>query len=388
MKKVISILLISFILASCTKIQPENTQKKDTWSIQPKEIVNKKETFDCGIISCNQKDYLLVLKDWGNLVLPNLEYYQKRFWVLIERYKTYNALVSSQDYQKFVEDINIDFFNCSWDFRYCEKTQKKYGENEMNYLFYIFLPQMVIEEYEKRWIHDMIMIEDVIQSIKRKDYTIWEIKSSVIDDYSQKLEKKYKNYSFWDIDTQKLKTDNEYFKQIILWNGDGIFYQILNETQEVNLNWISEEQMELILEETFNVFFKQIETLWLTKKDFYDKLPKEKIESELKEKVNAFVKKYNLTSKLPNDRFLRNDELYLFNKNNISKFEKSTFWNKDFLPEVKDIRDTSYLLYVLWEEENLFFFPNLVKKLQFENNFVFLNLFDYAKQIKYNTQGY
>lgn len=386
----IGILLV--LLSSCWKIQPDTkiTEEKVIQNkvTTPRNLVHNIETFECGIITCNQKDILAILKDGWNLKLPNLDYYKKRFWVLIDRYKTFETLVSAPDYQKFVEDLNIEFFNCSGDFRNCDAKEKKYDQETMNYLFYLYIPQMVIEEYKKRWTTDMIMIEDVIQSIKRKDYTIRQLKDSVIEQYAWDLENKYKNLDLTYIDKAKLKSDNEYFKKIILWNGDGLFYKFLNETQNVKLNRISEEQMEEILNDTFTVFFHKLDLLWISKEEFNKKLSKLEVENKLKDKINKITQKYKLDTKLPKDRFLRNDELYIFNKNNISKFEKETFWESEFLPEIKEIRDLSYLLYVLWEEENLFFFPNLVKELKFDNNYIYLNLFDYAKQIKYNTPSY
>lgn len=376
-----------FLLTSCNQIQPDNKKVSET-SQKPTPMVNKTETYECWIVSCNEKDALFILKESGNLQLPDLEYYKKRFWVLIDRYKTFETLVSAPDYQKFVTDINIEFFNCSWDFRYCESKEKKYDEETMNYLFYMYLPQMVIEEYSARGVNDMLMIEDVIQSIKRQDYTIREIKDSVIEKFASDIDKKYEKIDLSYIDKEKLKNDSEYFKDIVLWKWDWLFYKIRSEVQNVSLNRISEEQMEQLLNHTYDVFFHQLEKLWIKKDEFYSKISKEEIEKEIKNKVNAANTKYNLNKLLPNNRFLRNDELYIFNKNNISKFEKQAFWDAQFLSEMTEIRDLSYLLAIVWNEENLFFYPNLVKELKFENNYLYLNLFDYLKQIKYNVVVY
>jgi hypothetical protein len=85
---------------------------------------------------------------------------------------------------------------------------------------------------------------------------------------------------------------------------------------------------------------------------------------------------------MPVDRFYRNDELYIFNEKNIKNFESEVFWNdKNYLKDVLKIRHDTYLLFLLWGEENLFFLPNRMNKLNFDNWFIATNIFEYTKNL-------
>lgn len=368
------------LISSCSKIQPEITKNNQDMTQEKNEI--HKSSNACWIITCETMESLSKLEEEWKLKLPDLKYYRDRFSVIAKKYPKVEELLESQEFKKYTNDLNIDFFSCSWDFHYCEPKNRNYWYNETNYLFYVFIPSIVIEQYSwKEWITEEEK-EDIIQALKRKDFMVNDVKNNLIDKYKDDLRQKINKIDFSYIDRKKLKEDKLYFNEIILSPGTWLYDKLIYESQHTGINWQSEEQMEEIIQSTIDIFYKKLEELWISKK-YFDKIVNiNDTINDLKNTTLLLNKKYSLENKMPVDRFYRNDELYIFNEKNIKNFESEVFWNdKNYLKDVLKIRHDTYLLFLLWGEENLFFLPNRMNKLNFDNWFIATNIFEYTKNL-------
>lgn len=371
----IKFIIIAFLLAilvGCSQIKPEK--------IEDKNIQEKITT--CWIVSCELKEKLLALKEEWKLKLDNLKFYEDRFKVIYWQNKTYDKLINSREFQKFVEDINIDFFNCPWNFKYCSEKKWKYSEDEINYVFYIFIPDLVVKniDIEKlNWQN----IENTIQSIRRKDFINDDTKNSIIKGFWFDLKDKLNNIDIQNIDKNKLKVDKKYFNEIFFTYWSWIYYKFTEESEKINsqIKWISEEQFEEIQSINNKIFYEKIKELWIKKEEFLSMLDENEIIKNLKKNINELNKNYSINKKIPLDRFYRDDEVNIFNEKNLEKTKKELFWeNKNYIVNLIEIRDNINLLYLINEDENLAYLPNILKKLEWEDIYSLINIYEYLAE--------
>lgn len=386
MPKIFILLIVPiFSLSSCSQIKPEIPTDSGAVIVEHTAF---KSAHACGIITCEAQDNLSKLQEEGRLKLPNLEYYRKRFSLIADRYADVNALIESSEFKKFVEDVNIDFFSCEGDVHLCEPKSQKYWYNETNYLYYVFVPSIVIDEYQKKPGKTDMEIEDIIQSIKRKDFIIEGIKDSYVTHYDDKVKERLQKLDISYIDKNRLKSDKEYFKQVIfapwIWLYDKFIFDASADTDWV---WVNEEQVERITEINIAAFYDKMKELWI-EKDYIENITSiDEVISDMKTTTESLNRKFSLDKKIPIDRFYRNDELFIFNDKNRKDFEMQTFWeNKDFIQDVMRIRHDTYMLFLLGKNENLFFLPNRLNRMNFENGFIATNIFEYSKHMHYDVK--
>lgn len=375
MIKKISIIFILFLLLWCWKITPEINNKNN----ESVSLIKDFET--CWIISCDLKEKLIILKEEWKINFKNLDFYEKKFNLIYKKNWNYENLIRDKEFHKFVEDFNIEFFSCPWDFRYCDWKKEKYNENEMNYIFYIFIPNLVINNIDYKNT-DWIEVENIIQSIRRKDFLDDDFKNSIIKKFSIDLKNKLNTIDLNYIDKNLLKNNKEYFKEIFFKSWTWIYNIFITESQKINskIKWISEKQFEEIQKLTNIIFYEKINELWINKEYFLSILNEENILNNIKRNLDELNKNFSLNEKILNNRFYRDDEIFIFNENNIENTKKDIFWkNKNYILNLIEIKNNINLLYLLNEEWNLFYLPNILEKLESENIDVYLliNLYEY-----------
>lgn len=389
MKKILIVLILISLLSSCSKIQTEDQIKNN-------QKTSYKWIETCWINSCNLKIFLEEeYKKW-KLNLPNLDKYRERFKTLLDIYKNKDELIASSDFQKFASDINKDFFWCEWDIYKCSWTNP-YWYNETNYLFYIFIPNMVVDEYIiKRWLKEADA-ETVIQAIKRKDFVSYEEKEVKIELYKKQLKDLIKTMDLSKIDKNRLWKDLNYFNEIIMHPVTWIHDNIIKEIYSIKIDWEEWDQIDRIVSITLNEFYDLMNKLWISKEKIISNIRQtywfksndinEDLIKRLGIKIKLMNKTYNLDWKIPSDRYFRNDELYVFTKENrdlfiqnLSEWEIDNF-NKDSLY----IRHFILLLFNLGREQDLYFLTDRLKKENFEEKFILTNVFKYSKYIDFKN---
>lgn len=384
--KLLYILSIFLLLTSCTKIQPlissTNIDKNVIEENINNESGNEKHSKVCWINSCELSDTLSEKYELWELNLPDLSYYKDRFSILLSQFPTKNKLIESSYFHEFVNDLNYDFFWCKWNIYECTWSIP-YWKDETNYLFYIFIPLMVIDNnLNEKWWTDW-EIETIIQSIKRKDFDSTMEKEVKIYKYKEKIKKIISEIQIEKIDTNKLKNDNKYFEKIILDNKNWLHDKIISEIYNINIDWEEEWQMDEIVDFTTWELFKLLEQLSITKELFINKIIEintynkkeyiiKSIISDLNKKINNLDFSY---LNLPNDRYLRNDELYIFKNPELYSNQQT---NENLLY----IRHKILLLFTLWKEEKLYDIINRLSQYNFEKKFLLTNIFKYSKYIK------
>lgn len=370
--KFLIIISLSILLVSCWQIKPENVKNED---IQEKITT-------CWIISCEYKEKLLTLKEDWKLNLGNLKFYEDRFKIIYWQNKTYEKLLENREFQKFAEDLNIEFFNCPWDFKYCSEKKWKYSEDEMNYIFYIFIPDLVVKNIDAEklgWQN----IENTIQSIRRKDFINDDTKNSIIKAFWFDLKDKLNSISIQNIDKNKLKNDKEYFNEVFFKYWSWLYYNFTEESEKINsqIKWISEEQFEEIQKITNEAFYEKIKKLWIEKKDFLSMLNENEIIKNLKKNINELNQNYSINKKIPINRFYRDDEVNIFNEKKLENTKKELFWeNKNYIINLVEIKNNINLLYLINEDENLAYLPNILKKLESEDIYSLINIYEYLAE--------
>ena len=370
--KFLIIISLSILLVSCWQIKPENVKNED---IQEKITT-------CWIISCEYKEKLLTLKEDWKLNLGNLKFYEDRFKIIYWQNKTYEKLLENREFQKFAEDLNIEFFNCPWDFKYCSEKKWKYSEDEMNYIFYIFIPDLVVKNIDAEklgWQN----IENTIQSIRRKDFINDDTKNSIIKTFWFDLKDKLNSISIQNIDKNKLKNDKEYFNEVFFKYWSWLYYNFTEESEKINsqIKWISEEQFEEIQKITNEAFYEKIKKLWIEKKDFLSMLNENEIIKNLKKNINELNQNYSINKKIPINRFYRDDEVNIFNEKKLENTKKELFWeNKNYIINLVEIKNNINLLYLINEDENLAYLPNILKKLESEDIYSLINIYEYLAE--------
>lgn len=370
--KFLIITSLSILLVSCWQIKPENVKNED---IQEKITT-------CWIISCEYKEKLLTLKEDWKLNLGNLKFYEDRFKIIYWQNKTYEKLLENREFQKFAEDLNIEFFNCPWDFKYCSEKKWKYSEDEMNYIFYIFIPDLVVKNIDAEklgWQN----IENTIQSIRRKDFINDDTKNSIIKAFWFDLKDKLNSISIQNIDKNKLKNDKEYFNEVFFKYWSWLYYNFTEESEKINsqIKWISEEQFEEIQKITNEAFYEKIKKLWIEKKDFLSMLNENEIIGKLEKNIYELNKTYSIDKKIPQNRFYRDDEVNIFNEKKLENTKKELFWeNKNYIINLVEIKNNINLLYLINDDENLAYLPNILKKLESEDIYSLINIYEYLAE--------
>lgn len=395
MKKYLVLTISIFILFSCNKIEPEKNYELKNLN-KSNEIKYHLSEKNCWVHSCALQEYLLSKYENNELNLPDLEYYKKRFELLLNTHKTKDELIKSPNFKIFVSELNKDFFWCEWDIYKCKWTNP-YWYDETNFLFYIFIPKLVVEDFIlKRWWNESDW-ETIIQSIKRKDFVSFEEKEKRVIEYKENLKQIINKMDLSKIDKENLKTDLKYFEEIILNPITWIHDNIIKEIPWIKIDWEEWDQIDRVVEFTNNEFYKIIEWLWISKDLFkkkvaevynikWENFPKE-INSLMQKKTQFMNKKYNLHLKMPLDRYYRNDELSIFSKENLDNFS-ANWWDWDKLSFEKDaleMRHLVFLLFNFWAEEKLYTLTNWLTSQNFEEKFLLTNIFKYAKYLKYEN---
>lgn len=379
MKTKLWILFLCLILVSCgtnnskeetkilntdKKIENTNQTKTNSWNkVWDNEIFP--DTKSCWIITCALQNYLEKEElDW-KFNLEKLQLFKDRFWSLVLRFKQKDILLKTPDYQKFVKDFHTEFF--SWN--------SPYSYDEKNFIWYIFLPRMVDEEFTQKWWADEIDAESIVQSIKEKYYATLDEKEAIIQAYQDDLAQKAKKIDISKIDKKKLKEGKAYFEQIILTPSKWIYDKIFNDI--TTIIWPERWQLRKMTQFTAQTFFSKIWELWISKEDFYKNIwTSEDNFKKLNDKIEEMDKKYSLKQKIPSDRYIRHDEVVNYIFSNIWDFNKNWDFNKDVL----ELRHYTLLQYS-YPDEKLYSMPERVAKFNSINNFMAEDLYKYSKSL-------
>ena len=392
------ILLLCFVLFSCNKIEPKqgiktiDTPSTQTWETKELSSKNEDDFESCGITSCGFKDDLNEKYAQWKLNLPNLDIYTKRFTTLVMQYPEKEKLIESNDFQNFTQALNADFFWCKDDLYTCEWTQP-YWEDETNFLFYIFIPTIVVEaNLESKW-WTPGQVEAVIQAIKRKDFDSEAQKDIKVSIYKNKIDNLISSIDISQIDTQRLLSDNAYFNEIILDGSTGLHDRIMSESYGINIDWEEDYQLDEIMMHTIDSFYILLEKLWVSKELFVEKIieingysSKQDILKSIYDDLNTMVSSWekNFTKVLnnkennlfiPNNRYYRNDELYMFTQEWLYRDDNLN----NYLVE---LRHKILLIFNLWSDQKLYELTNRLSQYKFEKKFLLTNIYKYSKYIK------
>lgn len=378
------------ILSSCTKIEPEKTINKlpeninswgiilNSWSDESgiKKIWDKKIFPDknaCWEKTCALQEYLEKLEQEWKINKSKTEYFQERFWVLTTRFKEKDILVKTPEFKKFVEDFYDEYFPCDWKVEVCTK-KSAYSYDEQNFIWYIFMPQIVAIEFQAKLWADDSDTESIIQAIRRNYYASYDEKEAMEKVWKDKLEEKVKKIDISKIDKKKLKEDKAYFEEIILTPSKGIFDQVFDNILNP-IPWEEKWQRLYTRNIVVDLFLSKIKELWINKDYFYKIIwTSEDNFKKLDEKLNEMNKKYWLQETIPYDRFLRHDEIANYFFLNLPNFNKKWDFNKDTV----EVRHYT-LLQFAYPDEDLYLMPDRAKKFNWTNNFMGENIVKYTK---------
>lgn len=401
MIKILAFITLSFLLFSCSKIEPEsrktndNIVKKYPYSIPEK--YNRNPWISCWTHSCDLDKYLRD-KFWDWWKIPWLITYKERLWILLDKYsKNHYDLIISDDLKKFSDDYYTEYFWCEWNVYNCPYEKRKYDEDILNYVFYINIPQIVIDEYiVKRWWNELYA-EDIIQAIKRKDFASNELRESQVNLFEKKLNDFTKeNINLNDFDKNKLLIDNEYFYEKILkpneWLHDIIFLKMVDPAM-IWLDWTQDWQLEKLARTTVTSFYELVKNIWINKKILEEKIIeiywydksidlKDSLKNDVLKKSDVMIKKYKLSEKMMSDRYLRYDELYIYTWENFKNTFNNYAWKwkeLDFYKDVWEIWSRELLLFNFWLEEEYYYLPPRLKFYNNKNTFYITNIFKIYK---------
>lgn len=278
----------------------------------------------------------------------------------IVKWKTYVQIIKDKKYQDWVRKVN-DLI---------EKYKKEKNEDVVNYIYYKFIPLVVL-----KYLPDFTDLEKdlVIQSIRRIDFNTLTDKN-----YYTQLMKDYVDQKYYrpilkelsGIDAKRLDTDINYFRKVMLDTQNGIFYRIFKNRYDWNKTWIwfKPEFLENQFVDFLSQRFEQIlAKLGYDKKRFKKKVFEYYHIHSLKELADLIrqdflkiKKKYNIDKLwIPIDRYFRMDERRFLFKND---WLHTYFYKKlaeegkleEFKKDIKEFRLKMYLLSYLWKDINLF----------------------------------
>lgn len=374
MKKLFLIGICLFLTSCKNQIEVKNNNiwEKENISTNQKnqeKVVSGNKIYPwiktCWIITCALQEYLEKQElDW-KFNIWKTKYIQNRFSSLIDRFSNKDTLVKTDDFKSFVKDFHKEFF--SWDL--------SYSYDEKNYIWYIFLPKMVNEEYVEKRSLDWQDAESIVQAIKEKYFLDFEQKEAIIQVYKDDLVERIKNIDFGKIDKNKLKIDNAYFEQIILKPQDGLYDQVFQNI--TSIIWPERWQLRKLTVFTADLFFSKLKELWISKDEFFKNIWTSKdVFKKIETKTKQMNSTYWLSTKIPYDRYIRHDEKITYIFNNLEEFNKKWNFNKDTL-ELRHL----ILLQYSFPDEKLYNMPERVAQFDSASNFMTEDLYTYSKSL-------
>lgn len=365
MKKIFTIILIIALwLYSCSK-EKVIENKKITQDNQQDQTYPTKDS--CWIISCWLQKHLEEQYQNWKISIEKIDFFKKRLSWLLMRFSNKDALIKSPDFKTFVDDFYKEFYY--W--------ENNYSYDEKNYFRYISLPQIISEAFNENNIEDnWEYLETVMTSIKERYFTSTYEKEALAKDFEDTLKETVNKIDISKIDKEKLKNDKKYFSEIILTPNSWIYDKTMNSVLDMAdmLYWEEEKLKELKLY-SLNLFFWKINELWVSKELFLKEIWNfEENAKKLENKVKQIDKTYSLNLKIPNDRYLRHDEIIKYVVWNIEEFNKKWEFNKDIL-EIKHL----ILLQFSYENSEMQTMQWRLKTYNWVNNFLTENMFKYSK---------
>lgn len=378
MKKLFIFILLCILTISCNKnVSEQVTQKKEENKKDLETVLLWEEA--CWEKTCALQKYLEDLEVEWKLTKEAQEktkYYQERLWILLDKYKNdKNIILKAPDYQKYVDDFYEEFFPCTYEIKLCDKKWK-YSIDEQNYFLYLFLPKMVWEEFMvKRWWSSQDS-EDLTQSIKRKYYATDSEKEAWMKLREEKLNKSIKKFDLSVIDKEKLKTDKDYFNEIILkqntWLYDHITWNI-----PTPISWPTIEQLHYARNTAIKAFFDKLNELWVTKEYFFKQIwTSEENFDKLNKKLAEMDKTYSLLETVPSDKYMSHAEIVNYYMLRVQEFNKK--W--DFKKDVLEARHYILLQYA-YDNNDLWNMTERTSYYKSKYNFLWENIFKYAKHM-------
>lgn len=365
MKKIFLLWFLLFFLYSCWK---ENIDNK----INLIEELDNNITFypsseNCWIISCDLQKYLeKKLQKW-DFKIDKLDYFEKRLSILLMRFKDRDLLLKNKDFKNFVDEFYKEFFY--WD--------NIYSYDEQNFIWYIYLPRMVANTFENNnIIDDNNFLESILNSIKERYFITSYEKEVFVKNFKNNINEIIKNINLKNINKENLKIDENYFNEIFLTPNSWLYDKIMSPVLDLaDMLYWDEILLKELKEYSLNQFFIILNNLNIEKKLFFEIMwNSEENISKLEQKINFINNKYQIFSKIPNDRYLRHDEIIKYIIWNIDEFNKNWNFNKDIL----DIKHF-ILLQFSYENSQMQTMSWRLNKYNSINNFIIENLFKYSK---------
>lgn len=307
MKRFLSASLSVALVSSCSfpgSILPEG-KKTDSGSGAVTEIRGT------GTVGKNAEGIEQVnVLDSGGVTLAEEPIVTERFKVISAQFSNYEDLFGSEQFRSFVAYV--------WDV--FDKYKKMGGkEAELRYVFEKLIPKVVIGEWVIGKGLSMDDAEYVIQSIKRKNFTPPSEKSAIMKKFQAEVEKNV----FPPIVAGKdagaaTKTDDAAFSKLFLDPDSGVAYRTLKVRYDIAPTGIG--YMPSALENEFSSyvngeFAKVLEAYGYSPEEFERRTLKILGYANVREYAEGISKNFrnfserkDLKTKIPVDRFFRNDE--------------------------------------------------------------------------------
>lgn len=338
MKSLFLIVFLSFVVVSCSKIEPE--KKSETKEVS----INQTSSWEVTGVNLDA-DYWVNLEEESKIT--------ERFRVISEPQTEYGEFLRSPQYKDFVEYVHEVFAKYKW-------LEWDY-EKELTYIFDVLIPKVVMNNWVINWKMSDIEAELMIQSIKRKEFNSLEHKKLITERFKIYMEEKNYNPFIKSLTAEKIsemKKDEKVLVKNLLDPYNGIIYLVLKNRYDWNKTGIWYKPAELEWELAKYLNDKMMSTFSLLGYD--DERVQELVFAEykidslewlaelIKKDYNDLVLKYGLSTKMPLDREYRNDE-----QNDIFK-DRSTVdnyisvlsdWNnKEFESDLSKLRIKMYLV--------------------------------------------
>lgn len=349
MRNIFLFLFITFVLSSCSKIQPEINNSKLNYSSW--------EIIEWNKIVWNPEWIWINSDYWVNIIEE--KQIEESFKIISNQYNEYWEFLRSPQYKDFVDNIHNVF--------------KKYkelewnNEKELSYIFEVLIPRVVINNWFQTWKIWEEETELIIQSIKRKEFNSLEYKKLISERFKIYMEEKIYNPYIKELTAEKIsemKKDKTTFVETLLNPDRGIIYTILKNRYDWNKTWIGYKPSQLEWSFASYLNNKMVAVfwiLWYTDKEvekmvfeYYSINSLEELAWLIKNDFNFIVQKYNLVWKIPFSREYRNDEQNdIFKDKTIVDQYISTISNeknKEFENDLKELRLKMYLISYFWKD--------------------------------------
>ncbi|USN59009.1 MAG: hypothetical protein H6767_02785 [Candidatus Peribacteria bacterium] len=299
--KYIVLLFMILSLASCGKIQPEETNVDEEAYQNPTPV--EEVAVDDGGTDLNQT---------LDVPFPEGDIVEQRFQQISEMYSSHSDLITSIQYKEFVGYV-YEVFDTY-------KAMEGNHEKELGYLFDVVIPRIVINNWVLTDKIDEAEAELIIQSIKRKDFNSVEYKKLLTEKFKIYMEETRYNELIKGLTPEKLEglKDDTAMQQFLFDPEVGVMYQVLSNRYNWNKTGIGYKPGDLEAEFVQYLDEKMVNILailGITQDrlrdlafDYYGVDSLENLAKSIKQQLDTMIATYPLEGNIPLDRYYRDDE--------------------------------------------------------------------------------